>query len=88
VTNNHRVVSRSEGTSERRLPWLGIVAGIAATLAPKCPLCLAAYLSMLGIGVGLAWIAPMLFPLGIAVAAVALVSLVKSRRRNEEWKER
>jgi hypothetical protein len=59
--------------------WLGLVAGIAAALAPKCPLCLAAYLSMLGISVGLARIAPMLFPFGIVVASIAFVSLVRPR---------
>ncbi len=61
--------------------WLGLAAGIGATLAPKCPLCLAAYLSMMGIGVGLAKVAPMLFPFGIALASIAFVSLMRSRRR-------
>ena len=60
--------------------WLGLFAGIAAVFAPKCPLCLAAYLSMLGIGVGLANIAPMLLPFGIVIASIAFVSLVRSRR--------
>ncbi len=64
----------------RRTPvgsWLGLGAGSAAALAPKCALCLAAYLSMLGIGVGLAEVAPMLFPLGIVVASIAFISLVR-----------
>ena len=60
--------------------WLGLVAGIAAALAPKCPLCLAAYLSMFGISVGLAKVAPMLLPFGIVIASIAFVSLVRSRR--------
>ncbi len=59
---------------------LGLVAGIAAALAPKCPLCLAAYLSMFGISVGLAKIVPMLLPFGIVIASIAFVSLVRSRR--------
>jgi len=60
--------------------WLGLVAGITAALAPKCPLCLAAYLSMFGISVGLAKIVPMLLPFGIVIASIAFVSLVRSRR--------
>ncbi len=60
--------------------WLGLVAGIAAVLAPKCPMCLAAYLSMLGIGVGLAKVAPMLLPLGVLLSSLALLSLVRARR--------
>ena len=67
----------------RRLPlgsWFGLLAGIAAIVAPKCPLCLAAYLSMFGISVGLAKVAPMLLPFGIVIASIAFVSLVRSRR--------
>jgi len=94
VTRDDQVVSRSEGIGERdellaaekgagrRAPvgsWLGLGAGIAAVLAPKCPLCLAAYFSMVGIGVGLAKVAPMLFPLGVVVASIAFISLLRSR---------
>ena len=36
--------------------WLGFVAGLGALLAPKCPLCLTAYLSLCGVTFGLgAW---------------------------------
>jgi hypothetical protein len=72
--------SVSSRTRARVGSWLGLVAGIAAALAPKCPLCLAAYLSMFGISVGLAKVAPMLLPFGIMVASIAFVSLVRSRR--------
>jgi hypothetical protein len=68
--------------------WLGLVAGIAAALAPKCPICLAAYLSMLGIGVGLARFAPMLFPFGVVLASIAFISLVRSRRRPPQRESR
>ena len=77
--------------------WLGLGAGIALALVPKCPLCLVAYLSVLGVGVGaaklvtmlLTAVAPTLLPFGVVVASVALASLVRARRhrsrRHPSW---
>jgi hypothetical protein len=67
----------------RRAGWLAVVPGLALIAAPKCPLCLAAYLSLLGVGAGAASAAAPLFaPIGVAlVAATALVALVRWRRR-------
>ena len=48
-------------------------AAIALIALPKCPLCVAAQLAMLGIGVGAASaIAPLVWPLGLVLVAVAL----------------
>jgi len=50
-----------------RLPWLGVVPAILYALAPKCPLCLVAYLSAFGVTVGMASVAlSVLGPLAIA----------------------
>lgn len=58
---------------ERR--WLGLL-GVGAVLAPKCPACLAGYLSLAGLGLGTATtVAPLLRPAGLAVAAVSAASI-------------
>jgi len=52
--------------------------GFGVVLAPKCPACLAAYLTVGGLGVGAAtMIASLLPPLGIAIAALSLVAMVR-----------
>src|SRR3954462_8485009 len=54
-----------------RLPWLGVLPAIFYALAPKCPLCIVAYLSAFGVTFGMASL-----PLSILRAlAVALVVL-------------
>jgi hypothetical protein len=56
---------------------LGVVLGLAAALLPKCPLCVAAYLSMLGVGTAVSHaVAPLLFPIGIALTALCLALLI------------
>ncbi len=48
----------------------------ALVLAPKCPLCVAAWLSALGIGAaGAGLLAPWVRPVGFAVAAAGVVAL-------------
>lgn len=63
--------------------WFTLVPGaLLALLAPKCPFCLAAYLSLLGLGAGTAGVlAPMLRPFGIALVVVALATLVVTYAR-------
>lgn len=69
-----------------RLSW-AVVPGLALLAVPKCPLCLAAYLSIVGLGAGTAaWLARLIHPLALAVAALAvavvaarLVGLVRRR---------
>jgi hypothetical protein len=60
-----------------RAPWFTLVPGtLLALLAPKCPFCLAAYLSLVGLGAGTAGVlAPMLRPFGIALIVLSLVLL-------------
>jgi hypothetical protein len=64
---------------------LGLLASVGAVLAPKCPLCLAVYLSAWGLGVGAAEtvsrVAPLLLPLGVALGVVALFLLARALRR-------
>ena len=63
--------------------WLGLLSGIGAVLVPKCPMCLAGYLSFVGLGVGAATvIAPLLRPFGLSIAAISLfVMLWRIARR-------
>ncbi|WP_050726627.1 hypothetical protein [Vulgatibacter incomptus] len=65
------------------------MAGTAALLAPKCPLCLAAYLSLFGVTLEAASVvAPLLRPLGLVLLVLALGVLIRryaarlSRRRS------
>jgi len=65
---------------------VALLTGIAAVIAPKCPLCLAAYLALLGIGSATARsIAPFLLPVGIGLLTLAVAALLVPRllaRRN------
>src|SRR5262245_6067129 len=58
---------------------------LVAVLVPKCPLCVAAYLVLLGVSAGAASLAaPLLFPAAIALAALAFGAAVfrgRDRRR-------
>lgn len=55
-----------------RLRWLGFLPAILYVLAPKCPMCVVAYLSAFGVTVGMASVAlSLLGPM--AVASVVLV---------------
>jgi hypothetical protein len=62
-----------------------LVLGVLAALAPKCPFCLAAYLSILGVGVaGATEVAPFLFPAGVALLAFSLVGAAFTLKRLSE----
>jgi hypothetical protein len=68
----------------RRL--LSVVTSVGSTallaLAPKCPLCVAAVLSSLGLGAAAAsFFGPLLRPFSIAFALVAVTALVVGERR-------
>lgn len=64
---------REPGRARARLRWLGLLPAILYALAPKCPLCLVAYLSAFGVTVGMASLAlSVLGPLAVASVVLAL----------------
>jgi hypothetical protein len=64
---------REPRRARTRLPWLGLLPAILYALAPKCPLCLVAYLSAFGVTVGMASLAlSVLGPLAVASVVLAL----------------
>ena len=73
------------GRAEPRAPWVALVSGLLAALLPKCPLCVAAWLSFFGVTLGAAGMAlEVLRPIALAVCAAALgVSLVRMVRTLE-----
>jgi hypothetical protein len=64
---------RAPGPRPSRLSWGALLSGLALALLPKCPLCIAAYLTVLGLGTGAAGaLAQVLHPLTLFLAAVIL----------------
>ncbi len=68
---------------------LSFALGVLSVLAPKCPLCLSAYLSILGVGfAGASELSPLLLPLGLVLIASSLagtaIHLTLRRRRQKE----
>ena len=64
---------RKPSRAHARLPWLGVLPAILYALAPKCPMCLVAYLSAFGVTFGVASLAlSFLGPLAVASVVLAL----------------
>jgi hypothetical protein len=80
------VRGRPEGPRLRtaRDVTIGVGSTVGALLVPKCPFCLAAYLSVLGITTEIARdVFPFIKPLCIALAVLAFASVVVRRARAE-----
>ena len=72
---------REKSGARARLPWLGIVPAVLYALAPKCPMCLAAYLSAFGVTVSVASLTlDVLGPLAVASVVLALGFALWPRR--------
>lgn len=72
-----------------RAPVISLVLGLIAALLPKCPLCLVAYLPVLGVTVGAAGtLSAMLRPAGFAVVAISLGFVVVRRMRKRTYRRR
>jgi hypothetical protein len=64
---------REPSRARARLPWLALLPAMLYALAPKCPLCLVAYLSAFGVTFGMASLAlSALRPLAVALVVLAL----------------
>lgn len=64
---------REPSRARARLPWLAVLPAILYALAPKCPMCLVAYLSAFGVTFGMASLAlSVLGPLAVASVVLAL----------------
>jgi hypothetical protein len=78
---------REPSRARARLPWLGLVPSILYALAPKCPLCLVAYLSAFGVTFGMASVGLSVLR-ALAVASVVLAfgfALRRARLFNDLW---
>ena len=65
--------ARGPSRARARLPWLALLPAILYALAPKCPMCLVAYLSAFGVTFGMASVAlSVLGPLAAALVMLAL----------------
>ena len=63
----------------RRASWLGLSLGVlGVALAPKCPLCLAAWLALWSLSGALAGVLDLMRPAGLALASLSLGYLVLS----------
>jgi len=75
---------KADFTGRVRTPLAGVTAllsALVALLAPKCPLCLYAYLSLFGVSLGAASAAlPLLRPIAAALAVSAVAFVVLGRR--------
>jgi hypothetical protein len=71
-------------SARRQLGATSLAAIVGTALVPKCPLCVAAALSALGLGAAIAQrIAPFVRTLGFAIGAAAVVTLMVL-----EWRRR
>lgn len=67
----------------RAMLYLAFAPGLLLMLAPKCPLCIAAYLSFLGVGATLIapWLRPFAFVWMGFLLAVVILRFARARAR-------
>jgi hypothetical protein len=71
-----------EPTTPRRSLGVAVLGALLAVLVPKCPLCLATYLSFVGAAAtGLVYLRPLGVALMLTGLAVATSSMIRLRRR-------
>ncbi|HET9959233.1 MAG TPA: hypothetical protein VFQ61_32310 [Polyangiaceae bacterium] len=75
----------AEPINTRAGSWLTFAIGALVAFAPKCPLCIAAYLSLLGLGMVSAkatgaMLAPLVWPLAALLLALGTWRLARSFR--------
>ena len=77
--------TRDSARARPRAAWVALVSGLLAAAIPKCPLCLAAWLSIFGVTAGaLGAAVQVLRPLALAVCGLALgLTLLKMIRTSE-----
>lgn len=64
---------REASRTRARLPWLGVLPALFYALAPKCPMCIVAYLSAFGVTFGMASLTlSILRALSVALVVLAL----------------
>jgi hypothetical protein len=81
-----RCAGCTRDSSRPRTAWVALVSGLLAAAIPKCPLCLAGWLSIFGVTAGALGVAAIqvLRPLALAVCGLALgVTLLKMIRPSE-----
>ena len=72
---------RAPRKARGRLKWLALLPAILYALAPKCPMCVVAYLSAFGVTFGVASLAlSFLGPLAVASVALALGFALRARK--------
>jgi hypothetical protein len=59
----------------KKLPWVALFPGLLAVLAPKCPMCLVAYVSAFGVTFGMASFALSALQSLAVMGAVAAIGL-------------
>jgi hypothetical protein len=79
-----------------RVPWAALIPGLLLVVVPKCPLCLAAYLTVVGISAGAAAplagaihpLIPLVGALGLALFVVQAARAICARHRRARAGER
>jgi len=78
---------KSPSRARARFPWLGVLPAILYALAPKCPMCLVAYLSAFGVTFGIASFAVSVLGALAVISVVLAVGFALWRAPELNWVE-